>query len=196
MSDVSGPYSHGRQPCAVFQENKLNRPMTCPSCQRLVQWCGRCLRTHHAGGWQTCPAARTKMTVALFATKQGDQADVDFPPARAAMRLHRRVLTWDEDRILVEVDATYSACPSLERRQPRTPNMQLYPTLSPRRRRPVRLWTPTACLSSRTGSRGQTRLLAEARLSSWIDGIVMRYRRRPMQSMCAVRQEDPTYGLL
>jgi hypothetical protein len=49
------PYSQGRQPCAAFQADKLNRPKTCPSCERMVQWCRSCLRTHHTGGWQTCP---------------------------------------------------------------------------------------------------------------------------------------------
>jgi len=59
MTD-STPFVKGRQPCRAFQQDKLNRPKTCPSCERTVQWCRSCLRTHHAGGWETCPGPAHK----------------------------------------------------------------------------------------------------------------------------------------
>lgn len=58
MPNVNAPYLEGRQPCRAFQEDKLNRPKTCPSCENRVQWCRSCLRTHHSGGWETCPGQR------------------------------------------------------------------------------------------------------------------------------------------
>ena len=58
--NVLSPYSQGRQPCSAFQEDRLNQARTCPQCTAMVQWCGACGQTHHAGGWQTCPGKKTE----------------------------------------------------------------------------------------------------------------------------------------
>jgi len=58
MSNMSSPYSQGRQPCSAFTENRINKPKACPICTATVQWCGRCSENHHSGGWQTCPGRK------------------------------------------------------------------------------------------------------------------------------------------
>jgi hypothetical protein len=58
MANVTSPYSQGRQPCRAFQEDRMNQARTCPNCTAMVQWCRNCARTHHSGGWETCPGEK------------------------------------------------------------------------------------------------------------------------------------------